>query len=130
MTKKPEYKAISIKEEFALTIEDFIHEHPELGYRSIAQFLEDASRRRLELLKSEHKELPRFEQVNTDENGVKVLDRQLKRVADVQIKPSGAKCILDDSSSCEHVRFALSLPEVQDLIRKKGWKLPERGELK
>jgi hypothetical protein len=61
MTKKPEFKSISIKEEFAESIEEFIREHPTLGYRSIAQFLEDSGRRRLEQLKLEVKPLPRFE---------------------------------------------------------------------
>jgi phage terminase large subunit-like protein len=52
---KPEYKSISIKEEFAQDIENFVKENPRLGYRSIAQFLEDSARRRLEDLRSRQK---------------------------------------------------------------------------
>ncbi len=51
MTKKP-YTGISVKREFADAIEDFIQKNPQLGYRSIAGFLEDSARRRLEDLKA------------------------------------------------------------------------------
>jgi hypothetical protein len=72
-------------------------------------------------------DLPRFEQVNCDENGVKILDRQLHQVADVFFRREGVKCILDESDDCEHVAFALSLPKVKETIRKhkkEGWNLP------
>lgn len=126
MSKEPEYKKISIKEEFAQTIEDFIRAHPELGYRSIAQFLEDSSRRRLEQLKAEIKPLPRMEQVNTDENGVKIFDRQLHEVIQVYFKPNGVRCGYHQSNSCEHVEFAFKQPDVRRIIDKKikeGWKI-------
>jgi hypothetical protein len=128
VSKKLEFKSISIKEEFAESIEAFVKEHPEFGYRSIAQFLEDASRRRLEDLKRQVRPLPRFEQVNCDEQGCKVLDRQLKRVADIIIKPEGIRCSIHHTDTCEHVEFALSQKEVQQLIKKRkleGWKLPD-----
>jgi len=72
-------------------------------------------------------ELPRFEQINSDENGVKILDRQIHEVADIYIKPEGIKCLLDESDDCEHIAFALSLPKVKETIRKhkkEGWNLP------
>lgn len=49
--KKPDFRSISIKDEFADDIEKFIQRHPQLGYRSIASFLEDSARRRLEELR-------------------------------------------------------------------------------
>jgi hypothetical protein len=72
-------------------------------------------------------ELPRFEQINSDENGVKILDRQIHEVADIYVKPEGIKCLLDESDDCEHIAFALSLPKVKETIRKhkkEGWNLP------
>ena len=72
-------------------------------------------------------DLPRFEQINSDENGVKILDRQLRKV-DVHFKPSGVTCTHDQTSDCEHVHFALAQRDVQKIIRKKqkeGWKLPD-----
>ncbi len=132
MSKKPEFKSISIKEEFAESIEKFVKEHPELGYRSIAQFLEDASRRRLEELKSQIKTLPRFDKIDGDASGVMIYDRELEDVkaVHVSIKPNGIKCDFHQTDNCEHVKYALSLPEVLELIRKRrkeGWKveLPE-----
>jgi hypothetical protein len=128
MSKKPEYKAISIKEEFAQSIEDFIGEHPTFGYRSIAQFLEDSARHRLEELKAQVKELPRFEQVNIDENGTKILDRNLHEVVQIYIKPQGINCGFHQINNCEHTDFALTLKNVRETIRKKrkeGWKLPD-----
>jgi len=73
-------------------------------------------------------ELPRFEQVNSDENGVKIHDRELRKIVDVYIKPEGIKCLYDESDDCEHVKFALSIPRVIGIIRKhrkEGWKLPD-----
>jgi len=118
------YRNVSIKRDFADEIERFIRTHRNLGYNSIAQFFEDASRRRLEQLQQTVSR-SRFEQINFDDNGTKILDRELRRVADVVLKPSSAYCKLDETNNCEHIRFALSLPEVHDIYRKKGWKLPE-----
>lgn len=128
MASKVPYRNISIKSEFADDIEKFIGEYPHLGYRSIAQFLEDASRRRLEELKLQIKPLPRFEQINCDEEGCKILDRQLKRIADISIKREGIRCSIHHTDTCEHVEFALSQKEVQQIIKKRkneGWKLPD-----
>lgn len=126
MSKKPDFKSVSIKEEFAESIDEFVKEHPELGYRSIAQFLEDASRRRLEELKAQVKTPPRFEHINSDVNGVKILDRKIHQVVDVYFKPSGIRCTLHQSNNCEHIDFALKQPEVKNIItqkRKEGWKI-------
>jgi hypothetical protein len=128
MPEKPAYRGISIKDEFATSVETFVNEHPEFGYRSIAQFLEDSARRRLEDLKAQIKILPRFEKINCDAHGCKILDRQMKRVADVHFKPEGIRCGIDLNDTCEHVEFALSLKEVQTIVKKlraEGWKLPD-----
>jgi len=45
-----EYRKISIKRELADAIERFIKTNPEYEYRSMAPFLEDRARRRLEEL--------------------------------------------------------------------------------
>jgi len=128
MSKKPEFKSVSVKEEFAESIEEFVKEHPELGYRSMAQFLEDASRRRLEELRGQVKAFPRFERINGDSSGVMLYDRELKgnKAVHISIKPSGIKCDFHETNNCEHVKYALGLDDVQELIRKKrkeGWKI-------
>jgi len=44
------YRVISIKREFADIVEKFVKENPHFGYRSIASFMVDATRQRLENL--------------------------------------------------------------------------------
>jgi hypothetical protein len=125
MDMSEKFRNVSIKTEFANRIEQFIDERPELGYRSIAQFLEDSARRRLETLASEP---PRFEQINHDENGVKVFDRQQRQLAEISFKREGVFCGLCENESCEHVAFALRIPDLQAILKKKrkdGWKIPE-----
>lgn len=81
----------------------------------------------------EHQEelQPALEHFNVTENGVRILDRTIGtktsrgRIIDVYFKPDKAWCEYCESSSCQHVQFALSLPEVQETLRKKGWKIPE-----
>jgi len=46
-----EYRKISIKKELADAVEKLIGVNQEYGYRSIAAFLEDAARRRIEEIK-------------------------------------------------------------------------------
>jgi hypothetical protein len=81
----------------------------------------------------EHQEelQPALEHFNVTENGVRILDRTIGtktsrgRIIDVYFKPDKAWCEYCESSSCQHVQFALSLPEVQETLRKKGWKILE-----
>lgn len=134
MSKKQEFKSISIKEEFAESIEAFIKQYPRFGYRSIAQFLEDSARRRMEELSAKIPLLPRFLKINSDENGVKIYDNNepYNKEVDVHFKPTGIRCSKHgNTNDCEHVKFALSIPEVRAQlvrhIRENGWKieLPE-----
>jgi hypothetical protein len=70
----------------------------------------------------------RLEHINADENGVKIHDRELHNTVQVYFQPSGVSCGYDGTSSCIHIDFALSQPEVKEIIRKKrkeGWKLPD-----
>ena len=122
------YKNISVKNELAELIEEFVKNHPQFGYRSISQFMEDAARKRLEELRALGASLPRFEQVNTDDNGVKILDRQQRKVVQIYFMPSGIKCETDQNDDCVHIAFALAQSDIQGIIRRKrreGWKLPD-----
>jgi len=65
---------------------------------------------------------PKLEHWNLNENGVSITDRQLNRIIQVWFKPDRIWCEYDESSDCKHVDFALDLPEVQEILRKKGWK--------
>lgn len=98
------------------------------GFRSRGEIAKEAVRRLINYYEEKGPTLPRFEQINFDENGVKILDRALHRVADVYITPEEIKCGLCRESECDHVKFALSQTDIQNVILKRkeeGWKLPD-----
>jgi hypothetical protein len=74
---------------------------------------------------------PPLEHFNINEHGVRILDRTLAdktssgRIIDIHFKPDKVWCEYCESSKCQHVKFALDIPEVQKILRKKGWKIPE-----
>jgi hypothetical protein len=80
-----------------------------------------------ELLNKYKPPLPRFDHFNIGVHGVRTTDRQLHRIADIRFSPEGIYCELDESESCGHTEFALTVPEIKEIIRNKrieGWKLP------
>lgn len=125
--KSQPFRGISLKRELVEEIERFILEYPQ--YKSIADFVHESARIRMEEIRQiQRVALPRFEQINFDTDGVKILDRQQKRVADIQFRPQGIWCNIDEKDRCEHIDFALSLSKVKDIVRKhrsEGWRLPE-----
>jgi DNA-directed RNA polymerase subunit RPC12/RpoP len=67
---------------------------------------------------------------NLDENGVRIQDPSLAtkysphgRIIDIYFKKGKIHCDYCDSSDCKHIRYALTLPIVVDILKKKGWKL-------
>jgi hypothetical protein len=82
-------------------------------------------------LENQEKLQPALEHFNITEDGVRILDRTLGdknsrgRIIDVHFKPDKAWCEYCESTRCQHVKFALDLPEVQKILRMKGWKIPE-----
>jgi hypothetical protein len=124
---RKDYTGVSIKDELADDVEKFIADHPTLGYRSITQFIEAAVRQELDELRLKYPILPRFEHINVDSNGAKILDRQLKEVIQVYIRQDGIYCEHDETDECEHIKYALELEDVQKIViqkRKEGWNLP------
>jgi hypothetical protein len=69
---------------------------------------------------------PALEHFNLSEKGVCILDRTLAdknsrgRIVDVHFKPDMVWCEYCQSAACEHVKFALDLPEVQEIMRRKS----------
>lgn len=127
------YRGISLQKELVGTIENYIKAHPEMGYKSLADFVTDAIREKCEKLGifTVESALPPLEHFNISENGVRVLDRTLGngtargRIIDVYFTPETVLCEYCDSSSCRHVHFALSIPAVQKIVQEKGWKHKE-----
>lgn len=72
--------------------------------------------------------LPRLEQINCDENGVKVWDRELRKLVEISLRPQGILCNICNTDDCLHIQFALSQSNTRKQVikrRKEGWKLPE-----
>jgi hypothetical protein len=72
---------------------------------------------------------PPMVQFNAGEKGVKIQDPSLATkysphgfIVDVYFKDGKAFCDYCQSSECKHVEYALSLPLVQKIFKKKGWK--------
>jgi hypothetical protein len=89
-------------------------------FRSVSHFVEHCIAQY-----QENPELVPLEHFNLGEDGVKILDRSSGKlkVVDVYFKAQKAYCDTCGSSTCRHVKFALSLPEVQQILHKKGWKI-------
>jgi len=100
-----------------LEIDHFTKTHSGLGSWIIYQFL---------IEKTDF----RFDHFNLDEQGVKIVDRKLNIIVQVYFKPDAVFCEYDESNNCKHVEVALSLLEVQKILREKGWKYTERDETK
>jgi len=125
--KKYEYTKLSVDKKLMDVIEEFIREYPERGYGSIAQFVEEAVRKRAEELKI-FELVPRFTHFNLDENGVKISDKKLN-MKGIQIffHPDGILCEYCGTSNCEHIRYAYTVPDIVKVIvkrRREGWNLP------
>ena len=125
-----DFRGVSLKRELVEQVEAFVKENPQ--YKNIADFVHEAVRVRMEDIKkialTPKDKLPRFEHFNIGPDGARILDRQINMIADVYFKFEGIFCDLDKTSNCEHIEFALTVPKIQNIIRKRrkeGWKLPD-----
>lgn len=117
-----DYTKLSVKKELMDKIQNFIDDYPELGYRSLAEFVEDATRRRAEELRV-FELTPRFEYFNTYEGHATIRDKKLGLYVDLYPQENGTLlCKHCESTGCEHVEFALTVPEIIEPLEKKGWK--------
>ena len=133
------YRGISLHKELVGAIEAYIKAHPEMGYKSLADFVTDAIREKCEKLGIflPKPELPILEHFNLSEGGVRVLDRALAnkssggKVIDIYFRPEGIWCDHCQAQNCRHIDFALTVPSIQKVIvnkRSEGWKLPANKE--
>jgi Arc/MetJ-type ribon-helix-helix transcriptional regulator len=123
-----EYTTVRLPKEIMDEIDQIIKRGTR-GYKSRAEFIKEAIRKRFEELQTAQSitKLPPLEHFNIDQNGVRVLDRTLSskttggRIIDVYFKPDSVWCEYCQNSNCKHTRFALELVEVQNILDKKGW---------
>jgi len=65
---------------------------------------------------------PKLRHFNLNPQGILVLDPEVDRLIQIYIKPDSIHCGHCNVSNCKHTAFALSQPDVQKLLQKKGWK--------
>ena len=112
-----DYTTVRLPKELMEEIDDIIRQGIR-GYKSRAEFIKEALRKRFEELNAAQPRpnLPALEHFNIDEQGVRILDRTLSskttkgRIIDVYFKPDNVWCDYCQSSSCRHIKFALDLP--------------------
>ena len=130
LTSTDEYTTVRLPKELMEEIDNIL-KRGVMGYKSRAEFIKEAIREKLKTIPREILEQLPLEHFNLSENGVRILDRSLAnkhsrgRIIDVYFKPDKVLCEYCESTSCRHVKFALSLSEVQEILNKKGWKIPE-----
>jgi len=128
------YRGVSLQRELVNLIEEYIKTHPEMGYKSLADFVTDAVREKCSELKilTSAAELPPVEHFNISENGVRILDRTIKngasngRIIDVYFKPDGVWCEYCGTDNCRHVEFALNIPKVRKILIEKDWPISKK----
>lgn len=62
--------------------------------------------------------------INLNDDGVWIWDPDLGKAVQVDFKRTGIICEHDEKEDCRHIQFALSKPEIQEVIRKRrkqGW---------
>ncbi|MEM2107863.1 MAG: ribbon-helix-helix domain-containing protein [Candidatus Bathyarchaeia archaeon] len=128
------YRGVSLQRELVDLIEEYIRAHPEMGYKSLADFVTDAVREKCAELRilASAAELPQLEHFNVSENGVRILDRTIGngvskgRIIDVYFKPDKILCEYCQTDNCRHVEFALNIPKVRKILTEKGWPISNR----
>jgi Arc/MetJ-type ribon-helix-helix transcriptional regulator len=123
--QRDDHNTVRLPEELTDEMDKLIGTH---GFRSRAEIAKEAIRAFLEKYQKEIAQLPRFEHFNMGATGVRISDRKLKRIADIDFKPEGIYCQLDETNDCEHIQFALTVPEIKAIINKhikEGWNLPD-----
>jgi len=68
---------------------------------------------------------PKLRHFHINPDGVLILDPEIDSLIRVHIKPDSIECTHCKVSNCKHAKFALSLPEVQKILRKGGRKKVE-----
>ena len=121
MNKPDEYTTVRIPNDLAIEIDKLIGTK---GFKTRAEVTKEALRRFL----LDYPRHPTLEHFNLDEDGVRILDRELGLIIDVAFKPKGIWCDYCQTNDCRHTKFALSVPAIQKVIRKRikdGWNLPD-----
>ena len=58
---------------------------------------------------------PYLEKITVNDNSIIIRDEKLRRIVEVSYKNKKFWCDVDEKDSCQHVHFALALPELAKL---------------
>lgn len=129
--KKPSYVTIKIPKELTDKVDRLVGKE---GFTSRGEVAKVALRKLLDNYK-DIISVPVLVHFNLDEDGVKIRDLSLTTsnsphglIVDIAFKPKGIWCGYCETNDCRHIQFALSVPAIQKVIRKRirdGWNLPE-----
>jgi len=120
--KEDDYITVRIPKELSDDLDMLIGKR---GFRSKAEIVKEAIR---DLLHQYCIPDGQFRILNHSASGVKVQDRKLGRVTDIQFTPNGIYCPVCEAHNCEHIRFALEQDDIKEIVKQKqkeGWKLPD-----
>lgn len=66
---------------------------------------------------------PPLEYFNTYEDHITLRDHHIGKYIDIFIRDNQLWCENCESSKCQHIQFALSLPKVSEILKQHGWTL-------
>jgi hypothetical protein len=118
------HRTISLPEDLVSEIEKFMKDS-NLGYESKAEFIKEACRYYMNLLKKGIR--PRFEHINTYEDHIKILDNEINRIVSVYLIGKDKKlwCDYCGKNDCVHVFFAWEIPQAREVLEKHRFKHPK-----
>ncbi|MCL2643422.1 MAG: ribbon-helix-helix domain-containing protein [Candidatus Bathyarchaeota archaeon] len=125
--KRQDNKSFRLPDNLAEEMDILIGTH---GFTSRSEIAKQAIREYIDKHRpATQTQLPRYERINADSTGIKIFDRTLEgnKLVHVSISPIGIYCDHCETETCEHVKYALTQTDVQDIIKQKkkeGWKLP------
>lgn len=62
-----------------------------------------------------------MEHFNIYEDHITIRDNRIGRYIDIYPKDNELWCEFCQAKNCEHIRFALTVPEVEKVLEKRGW---------
>jgi hypothetical protein len=131
---RKDYRGVSLPKELVDTVEDYIRKNPTSSYKSLADFVIDAVRRRLQDLGA----LPPsfiFIHINVNDNYALFWEQkpgEKGHSVKVYFSEDSIKCGYCDSNRCYHVKMAVKEPDVIkefERRRKLGLKIPDLSYL-
>lgn len=109
----PKYTNLKVPKELSDRVDEIVSMRLD-GYRTRGEFMNGAIRAHLKLYEDTLKNpFPHFK---VRKDSVTIYDRVKDRLVDIHF--NGLRCSLCEESDCEHVRFALTIPEVVEAIEK------------